>query len=538
MAGLGASGAVCTVAKVGGQSTCFVFEAGERRFVLKVLSHEHEHNSLESSRHEYAALEAFAAAVETRAGLAMPRPLALYEEHWAILMTYVDGADIDSFMGRWLCDGHTLDTLAASIVSGLRLYYEARNEAFGDFHPGNVLVQSPARLAFIDPTSPDPFVRRLARSTPMAPLAADLGIWVYAVAVTIFPELRTAGQLPLNRLRLTARLVHAAAQTLLSTDRAAFVGAVYAAARQHVQKMIDTCGPKEKVLGAMTLRVLDLMAARSNRTIGGTTTLERALQASAPLRKARRLQQTVEAFANWPLLVWHRFGLPTRASAVEYRLRSGAVFTMEPGPDDALVLSEVWLGLPYELTDDFRVRAGWKVLDLGAHKGTFAVKAALAGATVWAVEPEPRNAAMLRANVARNAPDRVTVIEAAVASICGEGTLTLQHSPGHTLVPDAPGGPSVAVKLVNLDSLFPLLGPPIDLVKMDIEGSEYDVMNALAPGALDGVRRLIVKCHARGGRSAVAGSLPVIETLRAHGFECTWSAASEMVFGRRAAFVS
>lgn len=118
------------------------------------------------------------------------------------------------------------------------------------------------------------------------------------------------------------------------------------------------------------------------------------------------------------------------------------------------------------------VPQGGRILDLGAHLGTFALSAAAAGYEVVAVEASPRNAAVLQASIDRNGFDRFRLIHAAVSDRPG----SLEFCPygpyghvanGHT------GLPSVQVPCLRVDDLLAELGwDRLDFVKMDIEGSE------------------------------------------------------------------
>jgi FkbM family methyltransferase len=127
------------------------------------------------------------------------------------------------------------------------------------------------------------------------------------------------------------------------------------------------------------------------------------------------------------------------------------------------------------------IKPGDRVLDLGAHIGTFSLLAARLGAQVTAVEASPGNAELL--NVAREAnglSDAVTVIQAAVADEIGEvsfadqgpyGTIETEHT-GR-----ASGWVIITVAATTIDSLARV---PYDWIKMDIEGAECA---AIAGGA-------------------------------------------------------
>lgn len=124
------------------------------------------------------------------------------------------------------------------------------------------------------------------------------------------------------------------------------------------------------------------------------------------------------------------------------------------------------------------------VVDIGAHHGTFAIQAAERGARVYAVEPSPENAAILRHNIERNdLADRITVIEKAVSWASG---LVLPLRKGGFM-----GQRGIAYKdsfemecEVETISLHDLMEYVLDrelmvnMVKMDIEGEEFSIVRA------------------------------------------------------------
>jgi len=116
--------------------------------------------------------------------------------------------------------------------------------------------------------------------------------------------------------------------------------------------------------------------------------------------------------------------------------------------------------------------AGGRVLDLGAHIGTFSLGVAAAGFEVLAVEASPRNASLLRASIERNRFHRMRLVHAAVGD--GPGFLDFcQCGPyGHVANPMT-SLPSVRVPCIAVDDLLAEHGwERVDFIKMDIEGSE------------------------------------------------------------------
>jgi FkbM family methyltransferase len=103
-----------------------------------------------------------------------------------------------------------------------------------------------------------------------------------------------------------------------------------------------------------------------------------------------------------------------------------------------------------------------------------------------AIEPTPRAFALLAENVARNFPDRVTPVHAACDE--ADGTVTLfvsdYSAEFNSLRPDAvvDAGREEVVPARSLRSLSQELGMDPDVVKIDVEGAEWNVLRGLFDG--------------------------------------------------------
>jgi FkbM family methyltransferase len=129
---------------------------------------------------------------------------------------------------------------------------------------------------------------------------------------------------------------------------------------------------------------------------------------------------------------------------------------------------------------------GMSVLDLGANVGFHTLLFARtvgAGGHVWAFEPDPGNFATLCRNLELNSCGNVTAVQAAVGTATGRGSLyRSSFHCDHRTYPTKDGQPEIPVEMVSIDEFLPP-GQRVDLVKMDIQGSEGM--------ALRGMRRTI-----------------------------------------------
>ena len=130
-----------------------------------------------------------------------------------------------------------------------------------------------------------------------------------------------------------------------------------------------------------------------------------------------------------------------------------------------------------------RLRGGMVFYDLGANIGLFTLLAArLVGPNgkVFSFEPDPWVAARLRRNVARNAFENVTVVEAGVWSRSGPRNFVAADasSPDQGVGTFVGGGHGVAGtprECVALDDFIGSAAPP-DMIKCDVEGAEVEAL--------------------------------------------------------------
>jgi FkbM family methyltransferase len=126
------------------------------------------------------------------------------------------------------------------------------------------------------------------------------------------------------------------------------------------------------------------------------------------------------------------------------------------------------------------VQPGARVLDLGAHVGTFSLAAAALGCQVVSVEASPRNARLLQASVTRNGFSNMRVVHAAVTNRAGPVKF-IPNGPHGVLFTPAVNLPSVSVRALTVDQLLKQIGwQRVDFIKMDVEGSEVAALEGMA----------------------------------------------------------
>lgn len=211
------------------------------------------------------------------------------------------------------------------------------------------------------------------------------------------------------------------------------------------------------------------------------------------------------------------FGRGTYPARIEVRTPLGPVRPQLYTRHDMLTLNEVFCRLDYELQGPARV-----VVDLGSNIGLSALYFLTRPSRpfCYLYEPDPRNAARLRDNLAGYA-DRWELAEAAVAARAGRVRFATEPTGRYGRVGgDAHGGGGLTVdcRAINdvLEHALTRAGT-IDLVKIDTEGLELDTVRAMDPALLRRVRAIVFEAF----DAKPDGRLhPALFTQRLHGSVC------------------
>lgn len=162
-------------------------------------------------------------------------------------------------------------------------------------------------------------------------------------------------------------------------------------------------------------------------------------------------------------------------------------------PDRATYNTMVELQFHQGYNDFTSSRPNPYILDCGANIGVSVLryKSLYPQARIVAFEPDPDLCGILRHNIDHNALADVTVVEAAVWHERTRLPFLQQHYDKGRLMADD------RAILVEAVALGDYLTEPVDLVKLDIEGAEFDLFQHLSSMQLQQVRNLIVEIHHR-----------------------------------------
>lgn len=123
------------------------------------------------------------------------------------------------------------------------------------------------------------------------------------------------------------------------------------------------------------------------------------------------------------------------------------------------------------------IKKGDIVLDIGAHIGYYTLLAArLVGnkGKVYAFEPDPKNFKLLKKNVKENSYENVVLVNKAVSDRDGITKLFInnENTGDHRIYNLGGQRNSIQIQTLSLDSFFENKPKKVDVIKIDIQGSE------------------------------------------------------------------
>jgi FkbM family methyltransferase len=127
------------------------------------------------------------------------------------------------------------------------------------------------------------------------------------------------------------------------------------------------------------------------------------------------------------------------------------------------------------------INKGDFVVDIGAHIGYYTLYAAYQAGekgSIYAFEPDPKNYALLQKNVKKNKYSNVSLQNSAISNINQTQILYTDsiNSGDHRLYKIQEKRAAILVKTVTLDTFFKKEKAKIDLIKLDIQGHEYNAL--------------------------------------------------------------
>lgn len=179
-------------------------------------------------------------------------------------------------------------------------------------------------------------------------------------------------------------------------------------------------------------------------------------------------------------------------------------------PDYRAIKRWKWRQGDSKLLYDFDLSEDAVVIDAGCYMGNYShALCQRSQPTIFAYEPAPVFCEMARERLASF--PKVQVECAGLSDFDGETTLFYNDAGSSTQRQSA--GDQVKVRILNISEVVKTIDRPIDLLKLNIEGDEYPVLQKLIDdGLMSSVHHLLVQFHrldktSQGRYDAIAASL-------------------------------
>ena len=214
----------------------------------------------------------------------------------------------------------------------------------------------------------------------------------------------------------------------------------------------------------------------------------------------RRYANLVRHVRNWAAFLAWKWRKGPEAETFEVVLRNGFRLTLNRA--NRVEFKVVFLREDYTWPIPRSQIGAGDILDLGANIGFFTIFAAqvFPGRRIITVEPFPRNLRALAASVEANRVPHCTIVNAAVAGSAGKvvfGCASGDENPTGARIDQAhtaDGKDFFECRCLTLDDLFREQAiESAALVKMDIEGAEYDCLYAASDAVLKKIRHLVME---------------------------------------------
>jgi FkbM family methyltransferase len=157
-------------------------------------------------------------------------------------------------------------------------------------------------------------------------------------------------------------------------------------------------------------------------------------------------------------------------------------------------------------------------IDVGAHVGYYTLLASKIAKEVIALEPDPFNYKLLRINLRINGISNAYALNIAASNYTGTGIFASIKNIGKLLAQKSNLDNNInkiKIRVVKLDDLLLKIGKNPDVIKIDVEGSEMQVLEGLQETLRKGVKCLMIEVHSE------ENNAEVISFLKSLGYKIT-----------------
>jgi FkbM family methyltransferase len=246
------------------------------------------------------------------------------------------------------------------------------------------------------------------------------------------------------------------------------------------------------------------------------------------VNRATEIVRCMEETSEWARISPAYLGLSRLQYPFVLRLRRGEQIRIEE-LTDLKAFWQIFLRRVYHVRSTDRI-----IVDLGANIGIFTLYAArmVPQANIFSFEPFPATFERLVATVHdHHLESKVTSLNYAIAGSTGARVMPDADIPSQrrSVASSAASTRGTEVAATTLESIFDENNlQRVDLLKIDIEGSEYEVLLSAPPTLLARIGRIAMEYH---GDCAPYSKQQLFDHLHRAGFKVLWDTCDELGYG-------
>ncbi len=230
---------------------------------------------------------------------------------------------------------------------------------------------------------------------------------------------------------------------------------------------------------------------------------------------------------HWFVVLLNIFFIPFlyflewRKKHTMYSPRKGVYYKVRVNTWDKFSVFETW---KLNVYGDFNFGSNKPtILDIGAHIGAFAIFASAKApkGRIFAYEPNPESFELLKDNIKHNKCSNIKIFNTAVTEKKGSMEFFIDKNSVLGSVYNK-NGRKVVIPTVSLsDILLENRLPAVDLLKMDVEGAEYQILFHTSKETLSQIKRIEMEVHEFS--ESKDNALSMADFLTENGFNVTMS---------------
>ncbi len=200
-------------------------------------------------------------------------------------------------------------------------------------------------------------------------------------------------------------------------------------------------------------------------------------------------------FKNWYIYPKIYFGISENKFPI-FETKSGLKIKIRKNSTDLMALTHVWLIGEYE-RENFEIKKDDVVIDVGGHIGLFTLYASqfCKNGSIFTFEPVTENFELLSENITSNNLQNIKYFNSAVSNSNSPVKLYLnKDAAGHSMF--SKSSQSITVNSISLKQIFDDNHVShCDFLKLDCEGSEYEIIKNLPLEYFQKINKMIIEYH-------------------------------------------